>query len=89
MARGTPAIAYANGGTPEVIDHGITGLLVEEADQRRLRDAVATLVADEPLRHRLGQQARRISAERFQAWLMARRTLDVIDRRPQGRRAAA
>ncbi len=88
MARGTPPIAYASGGTPEVIENGVTGLLVEEGEKRQLRDAIAQLAADESLRHRLGRQARRISAERFGASLMARRTLDILDHRAESRRAA-
>lgn len=32
MACGTPVIAYRNGSTPEVIDHGLSGFIVESID---------------------------------------------------------
>ena len=33
MACGTPMIAFPCGSVPEVIDHGVTGLLVEDVDE--------------------------------------------------------
>ena len=33
MACGTPVIAFPCGSVPEVIDHGVTGLLVEDVDE--------------------------------------------------------
>ena len=33
MACGTPVIAYANGSVPEIIDHGVTGFIVENQEQ--------------------------------------------------------
>jgi glycosyltransferase involved in cell wall biosynthesis len=33
MACGTPVIAWRSGATPEVVDHGVTGLIVETVDE--------------------------------------------------------
>ena len=33
MACGTPVIAYRRGSVPEVIDHGVTGLICDDIDQ--------------------------------------------------------
>jgi glycosyltransferase involved in cell wall biosynthesis len=33
MASGTPVIAYANGAVPEVIDHAVTGYVVNSLDE--------------------------------------------------------
>ena len=33
MATGTPAISFARGAAPELIDHGLTGFLVRDADE--------------------------------------------------------
>ncbi len=33
MACGTPAIAYRTGSVPEVIDHGVTGFIVNSEDE--------------------------------------------------------
>ncbi len=43
MACGTPVIAYSKGSMPEVVDEGVTGRLVDNADQAV--DAVATIAA--------------------------------------------
>ena len=37
MACGTPTIAFPCGSVPEVIDHGVTGLLVEDVDAEHAR----------------------------------------------------
>src|ERR1700761_9220343 len=42
MSCGTPVIAFDHGSVPEVIDHGISGFVVRNADQAvaAVRDAV-------------------------------------------------
>jgi len=40
MACGTPTIAFATGGVPEIIEHGKTGWLVKTGDVRGLVDAL-------------------------------------------------
>jgi glycosyltransferase involved in cell wall biosynthesis len=45
MAAGTPVVATAVGGTPEVVEDGVTGLLVPPGDHAALRDAVAAVLA--------------------------------------------
>jgi glycosyltransferase involved in cell wall biosynthesis len=51
MGVGTPVVAYAEGGLPEVL--GGCGLLVPTGDRERLRDAIATALQDETVRTRL------------------------------------
>lgn len=78
MACGTPVVAYRCGSTPEVVEHGATGFLVEGADEAV--DAMSR-VGD------LDRSAIRARFElRFSATAMARRYLDVyrdiLARRP-------
>lgn len=54
-------------GVPWVNTHGRTGLVVRAGDVESLRKALAKLVADEPLRRRLGEGARTRVLERFTA----------------------
>ena len=55
MASGTPVISTnVPSGVPWVNRHGETGLIVPPGDASALRTAIETLVADAPLRSRLG-----------------------------------
>lgn len=62
LALGAPIIATAIGGNPEVVADGETGFLVPPDDPTRLADALASLLADAPLRARLGSSAKRRAA---------------------------
>ena len=57
LAVGTPAIATAVGGVPEVVHDGENGLLVRPADADALAGALRRFFADDALRARLGAQA--------------------------------
>jgi glycosyltransferase involved in cell wall biosynthesis len=61
MACGTPVIAYNHGSVPEIIDHGVTGFIVENEDE-----AVAAVA-------RLDQLDRKRIRQVFEARFSARR----------------
>ncbi len=71
-ALGLPAVVTAVGGVPEMVADGEDGLLVPRRDPARLADALATLVADDELRARLGRGSA-ASASRYDASLAIRR----------------
>ena len=54
MACGTPVIAFRSGSVPEVVDHGVTGFIVDDEDE-----AVQAL-------NRLGELDRRKVRTRFE-----------------------
>ncbi len=58
MAHGRPVVAAAVGGLVDVVEDGVTGLLVPPGDPRALRVAIERLLGDAPLRERLGRAAR-------------------------------
>jgi glycosyltransferase involved in cell wall biosynthesis len=58
-SQGLPAIAADVGACAEVVLDGVTGLVVPPRDVDRLAEAIARLLGDEPLRARLGREARR------------------------------
>lgn len=66
-AHGVPVIAARAGGLPGVVDDGQNGLLVEFGDVPGLSQAICQLLADEPLRHRLGTHGR-IKTENTYTW---------------------
>ena len=67
MLRGKPCIGGAHGGTPEVIEHGKSGFLVEYGDVDALVRYLLALRADPELRRRLGERGRELARSRFSA----------------------
>jgi len=65
MAEGRPAIGCAVSAIPEIVRHGIDGLLVPPRDAGALAGAVATLLEDEAARTEMGVNARRRAEEDF------------------------
>jgi len=55
---GIPAIAFSNGGTPEVIRHGKTGILAPAFDFGSFVSGIDLLLERPDLRQRMGQRAR-------------------------------
>lgn len=57
MASGRPVIASRMGGLTDMVVDGETGFLVPPDDSAALRQAIERLLADAPLRERMGQAA--------------------------------
>ncbi len=55
MAVGTPVVASRVGGIPEVVEEGVTGLLVPPGDPQALASACARLLKDPESAARMGQ----------------------------------
>jgi len=65
MASHTPVVATRVTGIPEIVEQGVTGLVVEPGSPVALAEALAMLLADPPLCRRLGNAGRRRVEERF------------------------
>jgi glycosyltransferase involved in cell wall biosynthesis len=65
MAASRPVIAVRAGGPVELIEEGVTGLLVPPHDPKSLAGEMVGLARDTALCQRLGEAARRRVAERF------------------------
>jgi glycosyltransferase involved in cell wall biosynthesis len=57
QAAGLPVVALADGGVPEVVRHGVTGLLTRPGDDAAFREALAGLLADKARRRAMGEAA--------------------------------
>jgi glycosyltransferase involved in cell wall biosynthesis len=57
LSVGTPVIATAVGGVPEIVNSGVNGLLVPPGDEEALGAAMASLAGDADLRGRLRRGA--------------------------------
>lgn len=64
-ACGVPSVATDVGGNAEVVEHGVTGLLVPAESPAALAEALERLAADASLRRSLGDAARARAIERF------------------------
>ena len=80
MACGTPVVATAVGGIPEVVVDGETGLLVPPRDPDALAHAILRLLEDRALRERMGAAGLARVRERFTAEAMVERTLQAYAR---------
>ena len=65
MALGKPVIATRHGGTPELVDDGITGFLIDAFSVRQLREMIIWLLVNPDLRKAMGKRAHQTIAGRF------------------------
>lgn len=65
MAYGLPAIVTDSGGSPELVEHGISGLVIPSGSARAIAEAVMELRSDPERRKRMGAAARKRIAEDF------------------------
>ncbi|HYQ17855.1 MAG TPA: glycosyltransferase family 4 protein [Polyangiaceae bacterium] len=80
MAMGKPVVAIANGGTPEVVEHGRSGLLSPAWDVPALAANISTLLRDPELRRSFGRHGRARVLEHFNAPRMARDAAQAYER---------
>ncbi|MBL8794364.1 MAG: glycosyltransferase [Planctomycetia bacterium] len=76
MACGTPVVATAVGGIPEVVESGKHGILTPPGDAPALAAAVRALLADPARRAALGRQALAHARQRFDEEQTVRRYLE-------------
>jgi glycosyltransferase involved in cell wall biosynthesis len=65
MATGLPVIATAVGGVPELVEDGVSGILIPNEDRDALVAAMQRMVEQPDLRVQMGQAARCRAVERF------------------------
>jgi glycosyltransferase involved in cell wall biosynthesis len=73
----TPVVAFASGGLIDVVEHGVTGLLVEQRDPSALAAAVASLLARPDRGAALGRAGRERALSQFDPAVAARRYVDI------------
>ena len=79
-AAGLPQIAGRSGGAHEAVEHGVTGLIVDEPRSvEAAADAIQTLRRDQECRQRMGRAARKRAVESFDYDRLARHLGDAIN----------
>ena len=71
MASKLPVIATAVGAVPQVIKHGVNGILIEAGDFMRLSAEICALIDDSQKRELLAEQAYRDACANFNVAIMA------------------
>jgi glycosyltransferase involved in cell wall biosynthesis len=79
MARGRAIVATRVGGVPEMIEDGVSGLLVPPTDAEALADAIAKVVASPHLQESLGRAARERASRLFTAEQQIRELLATFE----------
>jgi len=79
MALGRPVVASNVGGIPEMIEDGVTGLLVPPDDCPALAAAIVRLLTDHPLADTLGKRGHDLVHERFCIELMVDSVESIYD----------
>ncbi|HJR60729.1 MAG TPA: glycosyltransferase family 4 protein [Vicinamibacterales bacterium] len=77
MACGAPAICTDVASLPEVVENGVTGLVVAPNDPAALKDAICWMLSHPEHRQTMGEQGRRRVMERFSWNTVVRRCLEA------------
>ena len=65
MAFAKPVVGAACGGTTDLVEHGVNGLLVPSGDTQKLVAALVSLLGDEPFSARLGRRGAQLVREKY------------------------
>lgn len=80
MAQGVAPIVSSVGGQPELVEDGVSGLVVPPRDPKRLAEAIMTLFSSPELRRQLGDQARRRIDTEFNVEITTQKMLSMFSR---------
>lgn len=80
MACGTPVVAFAVGGVPDLVRPGVTGYLAEPENAEDLCAGIVQLLEDKILYERMSQQGRTMALEEYTMELQVQQHLDLYHR---------
>ncbi|WP_448381370.1 glycosyltransferase family 4 protein [Gloeomargarita sp.] len=77
LACGTPMVAFAVGGVPELVRPGMTGLLATPENPQDLAHKIEQLLGDAATRHTMSQNCREIAVTEYHLTLQAQRYIQL------------
>lgn len=78
MQFSLPVVSTIEGSIPEIVDDGITGVLVPKSDSQALMDKIAWLMSDHRRREEMGKAGRRKFLSRYTSEQMEQNLRDVL-----------
>ena len=84
--EGIPSVVFRSGGLPEMVRHGVDGVICEEKTPEALAAGIASLLGDEDRRRAAGRAARQDYEARFGPERFARQWAEVFLGPPGGAR---
>jgi len=81
MCMKKPIVATATGGIPEVVEDGVTGILVPRGDYQRMAEAIHCLWTHPEMMARMGEAGRQKAVTRYSAQRYAEALHALYDRR--------
>ena len=79
QAAGVPVVATAVGGTAEIVQDGVNGLLLQPGDGHALAARITELLADWPRRRKMGDRGRQIVREKFSFMRQAQAYVELFE----------
>jgi glycosyltransferase involved in cell wall biosynthesis len=79
IACGTPVVGFEVGGIPDMVRHGVNGLVVPTGDVSALCTAIRTLLQDPAQRAVMAANCRRIAVQEYALEVQARRYLELYE----------
>jgi glycosyltransferase involved in cell wall biosynthesis len=89
MGCGVPVVSFDTGGVPELIEHGVTGLLAKRKDANNLVIRTEQLINSASMREMLGRASRERLLEKFTLSQMAEQYLALYEQLVEEHRAGA
>ena len=77
MASGCAVVGSKNGGMAEMIEAGVSGILIDPAKPEEISEAILKLLSDQGLRQRMGERAAARVREVFSADRIVEQTLEL------------
>lgn len=79
MAMELPVISTRISGIPELVSDGISGILVPQKNEISIADAILKLCKDRDLRHRMGENGRKIINKKYNIALESRKLINIYN----------
>ena len=79
FAAGVPVVAFASGGIPEIVEHGVTGFLVEQRSPKALASAIGDLLREPARLREAADNARAKACTEFSLERYRAQMIEVIE----------